>query len=107
MVLVDKGNGEDIEFGHTDYHTGEGRPVTRSENDKERYVNPELSVEERHQISSRDGLRRNQYTIHLLAENNTRIIESVRYNHLTEALSLSWSVTGCNGKRVWNIKGGM
>ena len=103
MVLVDEGNGKDLEFGHTDYRTGEGRPVTRSENRKEKYVNPELSYEERHRISIRDNKRRNEYQIHLLSENNTRIIESVHYNPFTEALSVGWRVQGNNGKRLLDI----
>ena len=103
MVLVDKGNGKDIEYGHTDYRTGEGRPVTRSANLKERYVNPELTVKERARITDRDSKRRNEYAIHLSNENNTRITEYVRYNPFTEALSLSWSVTGDHGKRLFDI----
>ena len=105
MVLVSKGNGKDLEFGHTDYHTGEGRPVSHSENQKERYVNSKLSYEERHRISNRDSNRRNMYTIYLSNENNTQIIEFVRYNPFTEALSLSWSVKANNGKRLWNVSG--
>ena len=100
MVLVDKGTGEDIEFGHTDYYTGEGRGVTHSENQNERYVNPELTVDERHRISMRDKNRRNQYAISLLAENSTQILERVVYNPFKEALSLTWQVKGSNGKRV-------
>ena len=107
MVLVDEGNGADIQFGHVDYVTGEGRSVTRSENQKERYINPELSYEERAQISIRDNKRRNEYQIHLLCENNTQIVEQVHYNPCTEALSLSWKVIGNNGKRVLNVTGGI
>ena len=105
MVLVDKGNGADLEYGHTDYYTGEGRPITRSENLKERYVNPELSYEERQRLTMRDNKRRNEYAIHLSNENNTRITEYVVYNPFTEALSLSWSVTGDHGKRLFDITG--
>ena len=103
MVLVDKGNGKDLEFGHTDYHTGEGRPITRSENLNERYVNQELSYEERKRISKRDSLRRNQYRIYLSDENNTWIVENVQYNPFTEDLSLRWQVMGNNGKRLLDI----
>lgn len=103
MVLVDEGNGEDLEFGHTDYHTGEGRPVSRSENAKEVYVNHEFSYEERARISRRDSHRRNQYQIYLLTKSNTRIVEHVQYNPFTEDLSLSWSVTGNHGKQLFDI----
>lgn len=105
MALVDKGTGKDIEFGHVDYYTGEGRPVTRSKNLKERYVNPELSYEERQLISKRDSNRRNTYRIYLLNENNTRIVEHVQYNPFTEDLSMSWGVMGHHGKRLWDISG--
>lgn len=105
MALVDKGNGKDLEFGHVDYYTGEGRPVTRSENDKERHVNPELTVAERARISRQDSNRRNQYTIYLLCEMNTRVIEFVHYNSFTEALSLSWAAAGNHGKRLFDITG--
>lgn len=103
MVLVDKGNGEDIQFGHTDYYTGEGRGITHSENRNEQYVNPKLTVKERTQISKRDNNRRNKYCVSLFCKNNTQIIEFVQYNPLTEALSLSWQVMGHNGKQVLNI----
>lgn len=103
MVLVDEGTGEDIQFGHTDYNTGEGRPVTRSENLKEMYVNPELSYEERHRISNRDCLRRNHYQVSLLCKNNTQILEQVQYNPFTEDLSLSWRVQAYHGKRLLRI----
>lgn len=106
MVLVDEGNGGDIQFGHTDYSTGEGRPVTQSENQKERYINPNLTVKERAQISWRDNRRRNRYLISLLNESNTRIVEYVQYNPFTEDLSLGWSVLSNNGKKLLNIKGG-
>lgn len=105
MVLVDKGNGKDIQFGHTDYYTGEGRPVTRSENRNERYINPELSCEERHMLCTRDNKRRNGHQISLLSENNTRIVETVHYNPFTEALSLSWRVQGNHGKQLLDITG--
>lgn len=103
MVLVDEGNGKDIQFGHTDYYTGEGRPVTRSENRNEWYINPELSYEERNRMSVRDTARRNLYQVYLLCENNTQIVESVHYNPFTEDLSLSWRVQGNHGKRVLNV----
>ena len=103
MVLVDEGNGKDIEFGHTDYHTGEGRPVSHSENQKEWYVNPGLTVKARTRISMRDANRRNQYQIYLLNEHNIRIVESIYYNPFTEDLSLSWKLTGNNGKRILNV----
>ena len=103
MVLVDEGNGKDLEFGHADYYTGEGRPVTHSENVKEIYVNPKLTVKERNRISGRDTKRRNMYAIDLSNENNTRIIEFVYYNPFTEDLSLSWGVTGHHGKRLLDI----
>ena len=103
MVLVDEGNGKDIQFGHENYHTGKGRGVSRSENQKERYVNPELSYEERARISNRDTLRRNVYYIYLLNENNTQIVEHIVYNPFTEALSLSWRVIGNNSKRLLDI----
>ena len=103
MVLVDEGNGKDLEFGHTDYCTGEGGPVTHSENLKERNVNPELSAKERARISKRDTMRRNQYGISLLCENNIRVIEHVYYNPFTVALSLTWQVKGNNGKRLLDI----
>ena len=103
MVLVDVGNGGDIEFGHTDYYTGEGRPVTHSENQKERYVNPKLTVEERTRVSMQDTNRRNRYAIYLLNENITQILEFVQYNPFTEALSLTWQVKSNNGKRLLDI----
>ena len=103
MVLLDKGNGKDIEFGHTDYRTNEGRPVTHGENEKERYINPELTVKERHRMTVRDSKRRNQYKIYLSNENNTQIVEYAYYNPFTEALSLSWSVVGNHGKRLLYI----
>lgn len=106
MALVDEGNGKDLEFGHTDYYTGEGRGVTHRKNTKERYINPELSSKERDTISHRDGKRRNEYGLSLFCENHTQIMEHVRYNHLTEDLSLSWSVAGTNGKRIFDITRG-
>jgi len=106
-MIIDEGNGGDLEFGHTDYETGEGRFVTRSENDKERYINPELSVEERKRISTRDTLRRNQYAISLWCENNTEVRGFVMYNHATESLSFRWSVAGYNGKKLFDITRGV
>ena len=103
MSLIDAGNGKDLEFGHTDYLTGEGRGVTHSQNEKERYINPELSVKERNRISTRDSFRRNKTTISLLAENNTQIEAEVYYNPFTEALSLSIRIRGNNGKRVFRL----
>ena len=103
MVLIDKGNGKDLEFGHTNYRTGEGRAVTHSQNQKERYVNPELTVEERHAISVRDALRRNKYSVSLLCENNTRIELYTVYNHLTEDLSMSVGIYGSHGKKVFRL----
>lgn len=103
MVLVDKGNGKDLEFGHTDYRTGEGRGVTHSENIKERYINPELTVEKRRRISGRDTRRRNHYAIYLLNENNTIIAESVCYNPFTENLSLTCHIRGNHGKRLRRV----
>ena len=103
MVLVDEGNGKDIEFGHTNYHTGEGRGVSHRENLKETYVNPELSAKERARINVRDSKRRNEYQITLLCENNPRIVEYARYNPFTEALSLRWQVRGDHGKRLLDV----
>jgi len=105
-MIIDTGNGEDLEFGHTDYKTGEGRFVTRSENAKEMYINPGLSVEERKRITNRDTLRRNQYNISLWCEDNTRVEGFVRYNPATEALSFSWGVRGDHGKRLMDISEG-
>jgi hypothetical protein len=103
MTLVDKGTGADLEFGHTDYKTGEGRFVTHSENIQERYINPELTPKERNLISIRDMMRRNQTKIYLWNGNNVRIAEYVYYNHATEDLSLSWSVFSHNGKKLFDI----
>lgn len=103
MTLVDKGTGADLEFGHINYKTGEGRFLTRSENLRERYINPELSYAERNRITDRDMKRRNQTHIHLWGGNNTRIVESVEYNHATEDLSLSWCVSGHHGKKLLDI----
>ena len=102
-MLIDKGNGKDLEFCHTDYYTGEGRPLSHSENMKEMHINPELSVKERNQISSRDSIRRNRYHIYLFFKNNIQIIEYIVYNPFTEALSLSWRVKGDHGKRLLNV----
>lgn len=103
MTLIDTGNGKNLEFGHTDYVTGEGRFITRSENDKERYVNPELTVEERQKISRRDGNRRNQTFVSLWGGNNTQVRGSVRYNSGTEALFFSWFVCGHHGKKLLDV----
>ena len=100
MVLIDAGNGKDLEFGHTDYNTGEGRFVTESQNQRERYINPELSVAERNRISMRDNLRRNQYAVALFCENNVRINANIRYNPANEALSLSWGILGNHSKKL-------
>ena len=103
MVLVDEGNGKNVQFGHTNYYTGEGRGVTPSENQKERYVNPELTVVERARKSVRDSMRRNEYVVYLFGENNTQIVEHIVYNPFTEDLSLRWQVQGSNGKRLLGI----
>ena len=103
MVLIDAGNGNGLQFGHTDYNTGEGRFITQSQNNKEKYINPELSVKERSLISHRDMLRRNQYAVTLFCENNVRINANIRYNHATDALSLSWGILGNHGKKVRRI----
>jgi hypothetical protein len=103
MTLVDEGMGIDLEFGHTDYVTGEGRFVTRSENNRERNINPELTYAERQQISNRDMKRRNLTQIYLWCGNNTRIVEYVQYNHATENLSLSWQAKGHHGKKLFDI----
>lgn len=100
MVLIDKGLKNGMEFGHTDYDTGEGRFITKSENLLERYVNPELTYVERKRISKRDHKRRNLYGVGLHCENNTLIIGYITYNPITEALSFSWSITGHHGKKV-------
>lgn len=102
-MLIDKGNGKDLEYGHTDYKTGEGRFVTRSENQRERYINPELTTEQRYRISTRDMLRRNQYMVSLFYENNVQIQSHIQYNPCTESLSLSWSIRGQHGKKVGRL----
>ena len=106
-MIISKGNGKDLEFGHTDYITGEGRFVSRGQNHskKERYINPELTPEERKKISDRDNNRRNQYGISLYCENNTRILGFVCYNPATEDLSLTCNFTGNNGKKVFYLNG--
>jgi len=105
-MLIDAGNGEDLEFGHTDYYTGEGRFVTRSVNLRERYINPELTYEERQGITHRDTMRRNKYCISLWCGNNTEVRGYVNYNPATESLSFSWGVKGYNGKRLMDISEG-
>ena len=100
MVLIDAGNGKDLQFGHTNYYTGEGRFITRSHNRNERYINPELTVAQRSRISRRDAKRRNAYTVTLLCEDNIVIQTHIHYNHATEALSVIWSIAGQNGKKV-------
>ena len=103
MTLVDDGNGCGLEFGHTDYNTEEGRFITHSQNIKERFVNPELSVKERHRITISDTQRRNCYAISLLCKNNCKIQGFIYYNPITEALSMSFNITGYNGKRVLRL----
>ena len=100
MVLIDAGNGKDLEFGHTDYNTGEGRFITHSDNMREKYINTELSVAERHRISVRDCPRRNNYTVALMCENYLVIRTFIQYNPATEALSLSWGISAVGGKKV-------
>ena len=103
MSVIDAGNGKDLGFGHIDYFTGEGRAVTRSQNAKEKYINPELSTKERKRISTRDTNRRNRTVISLHGENNTQIQAHVYYNPFTEALSMSIHIHGNNGKRVFRL----
>ena len=101
MVLIDPGLDNGMEFGHTDYKTGEGRYVTRSENRLERgKINPKLSNYERARISRRDGHRRNLYCISLHHENNTRILGHISYNPINENLSFSWTIAGHHGKKL-------
>jgi len=106
-MLIDAGNGKDLEFGHLDYETGEGRFVTHSENLRERDINPKLSVEERKRISDRDHMRRNKYFISLWCEHNTQVQGHVIYNPATGSLSFCWSVTGSNGKKLFDITEGV
>lgn len=103
MVLIDKGLDTGMEFGHTDYNTGEGRFITHSENVKEKYVNPELTVKERHKISHVDTGRRNEHKINLHYEYNIRIEGSVSYNPANESLCFSWNIRGDNGKKVGRL----
>ena len=102
-MLIDVGNGQDLEFGHYDYYTGEGRFITHSENGRERYINPELTYDQRNRISNLDSQRRNRYEVSLLCVNNVAIRASIYYNHATDDLSLSWRITGYHGKKVGRL----
>lgn len=101
MVLIDPGLENGMEFGHTDYLTGEGRFITHSENEEERYINPELSVKERNRISQLDCAKRNKHHVYLYTKNNTQIRGVISYNPITEALSFVYGIYGNNGKKLF------
>ncbi|GAH60671.1 unnamed protein product [marine sediment metagenome] len=103
MTLIDKGLKNGLVYGHTDYITHKGRFITHSKNQRERYVNPKLTVKQRSRISTNDTNRRNRHKFSLHCENNANIVGSVQYNYITEALYFNYSIHGTNGKKVLNI----
>jgi len=106
MTLIDEGLMNGLVWGHVDYHRDIGRPITQSQNRLERDINPELTPEERNKLSGLSSNRRNETHIHLYSENNMRIVTAVRYNPITEALAMSWSIYGSNGKRAFRLNPG-
>jgi hypothetical protein len=100
MTLIDAGIDNGMCFGHVDYNSGEGRPISYSKNALELNINPELTPDERRKISSCDNNRRNQYGVSLFCERNTQIIGYIHYNPISEALSLSCHITAQNGKKL-------
>jgi hypothetical protein len=101
MTLIDAGIENGMEFGHTDYKTGGGRFISsENHNEKERYINPELTTSERDRISQRDSYKRNCHQIFLYTKNNINIRCVVSYNPITEALSLTTQIFPTTGKKL-------
>lgn len=104
MTLIDEGLNNGLEYAHTDYYTGEGRFITRSENCLEPNINPELSYRERRKLSTNDTAKRNRTEISLFSHNNLGIRVIVQYNHANERLSLRTRIKGHNGKKIIRIE---